>query len=345
MTPLLVHFGIPKTGSSSIQQTLWHNRDRIDPWRLLAFGQPNSSLTVNHAFSWAENLMVRHDPVKQAQARDRLAAALRAGDGAPAILSAETIVNLTQDELGGMLDFLRDHDARPRFIGYLRDPVSFTRSAMQERLKVRLFAALPFLPDAPLEKAYHLVVDRLDALAGRDSVAAFPFDRALFPQGDVVRHFLNQAWIEPDRLTLHRANDSLSATAVKALYAWRRLRVDNDAKIGSDATRRDFTARLARIPGPALRFAPELDARIAAANTHILDWSEARLGQRLALPPPAPEGGILTEADMLHFTPQDLDALATLARDEGLPFAAAPTPDSVADFVHALRLSVVTPPG
>ncbi len=161
----------------------------------------------------------------------------------------------------------------------------------------------------------------------------------------MVRHFLDQAGIEPDGLTFHRANDSLSATAVKALYAFRRLRVANDAEIGSDATRRDFTARLARVPGPALRFAPELDARIAAANTHILDWSEARLGQRLALPPPAPEGGILTEADMLHFTPQDLDALATLARDEGLPFAAAPTPDSVADFIHALRLSVVTPPG
>ena len=130
MTPLLVHFGIPKTGSSSIQQTLWHNRDRLGTWRFLAFGQPNSSLTVNHAFSWAENLMVRFDAAKQAQARDRLGAALRAGDGVPAILSAETIVNLSADELGGMLDFLRDHKARPRFLGYLRDPVSFTRSAM-----------------------------------------------------------------------------------------------------------------------------------------------------------------------------------------------------------------------
>ncbi len=71
-----------------------------------------------------------------------------------------------------MLDFLRDHEARPRFIGYLRDPVSFTRSAMQERLKVRLFAALPFLPDAPLEKAYHLVVDRLDRLS--DAIPSRP---------------------------------------------------------------------------------------------------------------------------------------------------------------------------
>ncbi len=345
MTPLLVHFGIPKTGSSSIQQTLWHNRDRLGDWRLLAFGQPNSSLTVNHAFSWAENLMVRFDAVKQAQARDRLGTALRAGNGAPAILSAETIVNLSEDELGGMLDFLHDHDARPRFIGYLRDPVSFTRSAMQERLKVRLFAALPFLPDAPLEKAYHLVVDRLDRLAGRDTVAAFPFDSALFPQGDVVRHFLDQAGIDPDGLAFHRANDSLSVIAVKALYAYRRLRVANDADIGSDATRRDFTALLTRLPGPALRFAPELDARIAVANTHILDWSETRLGQRLALPPPTPDGGILTESDMLAFSDQDLDALATLARDHGLPFAATPTPEDVADLLHALRLSVVTRPG
>jgi len=340
MTPLLVHFGIPKTGSSSIQQTLWQNRDRMGDWRLLAFGQPNSSLTVNHAFSWAENLMVRHDPEKRDRARDRLGRALRQGKGAPAILSAESIVNLSAEELADLVTFLRDHDTRPRFIGYLRDPVSYTRSAMQERLKFKFFPAIPFLPDAPLEKAYHLVVDRLDALVGRDTVAAFPFDAGLFPQGDVVRHFLDQAGIDTHGFTFRRANDSLSATAVKALYAYRRLRVANDADIGSDATRRNFTALLAVLPGPALRFAPALDARIAAANAHILDWSEARLGQRLALPPPTPDGGILTESDMLAFTAQDLDAIHALARDQGLPglpagLTPATAPEAVADLLHA----------
>ncbi len=74
-------------------------------------------------------------------------------------------------------------------------------------------ARLSLRPGGRATAQLHQIVDRLDALAGPDRVRVFPFDRALFPQGDVVRHFLDQAGIDPDRLTIRRVNESLSMTA------------------------------------------------------------------------------------------------------------------------------------
>jgi hypothetical protein len=338
---LIVHFGPRKTGTSSIQETLFRNPGRLGRARYMAFDIPNSSLMVREAFLTPES----HNRLVRTTMDLRFRLALTRVARAPrAIFSAETISDLDEPALARLATLLASRGARLTFLGYLRDPVSYSRSAMQERLKMRYFAALPFLPGANLTKHYHQIIDRLDAVAGRDNVRVFPFDRSLFPQGDVVRHFLDQAGIDPEGLTIHRVNDSLSLTAVKALHAYRRLRVQRDSDIGSDDTREDFVARLGTLAGPAFLLAPEIDARIAAANTHILDWSEARLGRRLALPVRTDDDGIRDEAGMLQFSDEELALIDALARTEGLPGlpagSAGRAAEAVADILHALRLKV-----
>ncbi len=172
----------------------------------------------------------------------------------------------------------------------------------------------------------------------------YPSDTALFPQGDVVRHFLNQTGLDATRLTLWHVNESLSMTAVKALHVYRRLRVANDSDIGHDASRTAFVDSLARIDGPAFRFTPEIDARIAAANVHILDWSEARLAIASPRRPAMDDGGIANETDLTRFSAGELEPdRRTRARDLGLSGLPAGTrgeaaAEAVADLVHALRL-------
>jgi hypothetical protein len=260
-----------------------------------------------------------------------------------AIFSAETISDLDTAGLEKLIAALSARGARLTFTGYLRDPVTYLRSAFQEQLKNGYGKGFPFGPKGVPRRNYHLIVDRLDALAGPDRVQVFPFDRALFPQGDVVRHFLDQAGIDPEGVTIQRVNESLSMTAVKALYAYRRLRAPRDTDIGSDTTRDAFVARLARLGGPAFLLSPAIDARIAARNAHILDWSEKRLGTRLALPVRHDDDGIHDEAGMLRFDPEDLARLDALARAQDLPglpagLTAATAPEAVADLLHALRL-------
>ena len=339
-SPLLVHFGMHKTGSSSIQHTLLNNKGQLGGQRYLSFGRHNSSFLVNRGFGETQA-----SAAKRQKARETMSAAFKAPAGAGrAILSAEDICHLRPENLAEFHRFLLDNQTDATFIGYLRDPVSFTRSAMQQDLKTKMPGTDPFAREIRASN-YHQIVDRLDALAGPDRVRVFPFDAALFPQGDVVRHFLDQAGIDPDRLTIHRVNESLSMTAVKALFAYRHLRAPHDGDIGSEVTRDAFVALLSRLDGPAFRFSPEVDARIASRNTHILDWSERRLGMRLAMPARDDTAGVGSEEDMLRFDEADLarlDALACEARLQGLPAGLTPAtaPEAVADLLHALRLLV-----
>ena len=102
-------------------------------------------------------------------------------------------------------------------------------------------------------------------------------------------------------------------------------------------------ALLSRLDGPAFNLSPAIDTRIARRNVHILDWSERRLGTRLALPRRNDDDGIRSEEDMLAFTPEDLSRLDALARGEGLSglpagLTPATAPEAVADLLHALRL-------
>jgi hypothetical protein len=339
---MLVHFGTRKTGSSSIQETLFRNAGTLGTTRYLSYGMANSSLMVRDLFVAPDRLPADRLELVSAS----FAAGLRDITPAPrAIFSAETISDLDAAGLERLIGALSANGAQLNFIGYLREPVSYLRSLFQEQIKYAHDKPFGYAPDANFRSNYHRIVDRIDRIAGREHVHVFPFERDLFPQGDVVRHFLAEVGIDPEGLTIRHVNESLSMTAVKALYSYRRLRVARDADIGSNTTRETFIARLATLGGPAFRFSPEIDAAIAAANTHILDWSEARLGRRLALPVRKNDDGIRAEADMTRFSEEDLARLQTLAQAEGLAgLPAGVTPDTaaeaVADLLHALRLKV-----
>jgi hypothetical protein len=334
---ILVHFGIRKTGSTSIQETLLHNGDRLGTTRYLAFGMANSSFMVRNLFRWPDRLT----PDRRQMFETRFTRGLAGLGPVPrAIFSAETISDLDIPALRALIAALSATGAKIRFTGYMRDPVGYQRSVFQEQLKYTYDGFFPSGPAEELVSNHHRIVDRLDRVAGRANVTVHPFDRALFPGGDVVRHFLDGAGIDATGLTLCHVNESLSLTAVKALHVYRRLRVANDSDIGHDASRDGFITSLASLDGPAFRFAPEIDARIAAANSHILDWSETRLDHRLAAPPRDDDDGIATEADLARFTPEELDRIDALARAAGLPGLPAGTDaaEAVADLLHALRL-------
>jgi hypothetical protein len=338
---MLVHFGIRKTGSSSIQETLFRADDSaLGDTRYLSYGIANSSLMVRNLFVAPDS----HSRMVHGVLRTRFDMGLRRIAASPrAMFSAETISDLDAAGAQKLAAALSARGAQLSYIGYLRDPVTYLRSAFQEQLKNAYGRGFPFGPGGVPRRNYHQIVDRLDALAGPDRVKVFPFDRALFPQGDVVRHFLDQAGIDPDRLTIHRVNESLSMTAVKALFAYRRLRAPRDTDLGSDTTRDVFVTLLSRLDGPAFQLSPAIDTRIARRNIHILDWSERRLGTRLALPRRNDDDGIRSEEDMLLFDDTDLARLDALARDAGVPglpagLTPATAPEAVADLLHALRL-------
>ncbi len=143
MTSLLVHFGIRKTGSSSIQETLLNNASRLEATRYLAFGMANSSLMVRDSSAGPKGS-------RPTGGRCLRAASPRAypNSGAPRRLSFPPKPSRTLTFLLCARSLhpviLRGSD---RFIGYIRDPVGYQRSVFQEHLK---YLYDGFFPDGPL---------------------------------------------------------------------------------------------------------------------------------------------------------------------------------------------------
>ena len=348
MSEFLIHFGVHKTGSSSIQATLFGTRaNRVAGY--VHGGTANGSQLVRDAFatrgaSWhsrANGAAISLPALRRLAGRLRWHMAIRAARAKSdrLILSAEAIAHFHDADLATLLDAVRAVSPSPVFLGYVREPVGFLRSAFQEKIKTKLGAGFEFAPDRPRRLNLHGLIERLDAAVGADNVRVFAFDRALFPQGDVVRHFLEQAGIDPSSVTIRRVNEGLSMLGVKALYTYRRLRVANDLTLRDPRSRAAFVAELADLGGEAFALHPEIEARIAADNTALFDWSETRLGQRLRVPERHDDRGIRIEDDLLAFSPAELERLATWAQARGQSLPARPDAQAVADCLHAVRLA------
>ncbi|MGQ0609810.1 MAG: hypothetical protein ACT4N9_01720 [Paracoccaceae bacterium] len=344
---IFVHFGVYKTGSSAIQETLFNHAAGLSDGAYLGAGVANHSLLVRTAVLVAKRAQERFAPgdslekvqQRKEHAAERLQHALAAA--APAgrvILSAEAICGFTARELETLKDFLTPHAEQIRFFGYMRDPVTLTASVFQEQLKSRRPVGFTFgqggEPGPPL---LYRVVDRLDALFGAAAVTVFPFDPATFPGGDVVRHFLAATGIRGEGLEPVRSNESLNLLAVKALYSYRHLRSAAESPdLGK--SRAAFISDLRGLRGPSFGFHPDINARIRANCGDWDDWAARRLGRPLAYLSTDAQGGIRTEADLLTFSDQDLAELARYGERHGInAITAASGAEDVADLVQRVR--------
>ncbi len=347
---VLVHYGILKTGSSSIQETLFRSRTGLGPVLYPDLGMANGSYHLANAFADPRSLIDRRLAPDVAQAHEararsrRLVSAqldLRA-PGQMAILSGEVISWFSKAEIAELVAYLQDRHLAPQFLGYVREPVSYLKSVFQETLKTELPRKNILMRDlsrAFFRRSFHDVVNRLDAIAGRENVAAFAFDRASFPGGDVVRHFLACAGLNDRAIPIVRVNEGLSLLAVKLLYIYRRFGTPHDSAVASPLSRDAFVAALARSGTREFQLAPELSRLIVAANAPMFDWSARRLDRPLQPPAEAADGGIRFEDELAVLDPAEVELLADLARRHGVAMPARDaSPAAVADVVHQIRL-------
>ncbi len=349
VTTAFVHFGSHKTGSSSIQQALFDAGDALESAAYVSCGVPNASNMVNNAFAREEvikakasraNVVPNIERLRQRGLADLTASLNRAvGKSNCIILSAEGISHFNEDELSTLNRMIGSYASTARYVGYVREPVSQARSVFQEILKISLKS--PFEPEALTSSRmrYHEIVDRLDAQIGRENVLAFPFDRTLFPKGDVVLHFLQVVGIDPAKIETKRVNEGLSLLATKALYIYRRtLQPTEDATIFPKG-RAEFLAAMGGLGGPAFVFAPEIDAALFETNQHIFDWAERRLNHAFPKAGAPVEGGVRQESDLMQISPDERDRFAEFAAGIGkVQLPAVLDNEAIAQVMHQIRL-------
>jgi len=232
---VLLHLGIHKTASSSIQRTLAARDNRralarcgiVVPTALAS----NCSGFFMSAFSehperYHANIREGLGPERIAEQvrvqKHRLASEMRGLESSTVVFSGEDGCMLSAAGLGKLRDFVRTAVpgvAEISVIAYTREPVSYVSSAIQENVKGngRTIAQARVVHINASRNRYKSLFDRLAVVFGADRVAFRSFETASSQCGDVVVDFLRWIGAADDSMRIERVNESASSEAIRLL--------------------------------------------------------------------------------------------------------------------------------
>lgn len=357
-TRVLLHYGMPKTGSTSIQVSL-HKSLADERFHYVNLGQANQNSSLILAFSVDPNryrfiarqqLSAGKLAAKRAQVRALLGAEMRRAAGKTAILSSEALFGMRTSEISAIADFLRGYTPEVKAVGYIRPPADVLVSTFQQNLKahdVRAFLLGRIFP------SYDTRISRLDAVLGRENVECWLFEPGRLAHGCAVRDFCSRLGIAFDPALVIRRNDGLALPAISLLYAYRRLGPGYGMGPVAIHENKLLVASLRELEGPKLFFHSTLMAPLFARHREAVAWAEQRVQASLASDLARNDKtAVRSEADLLRPSPQALAWLSrALESDEPVHRGSHCTPEDVAGWMHGLRQKLaaqtpyVAPPG
>ncbi|MBU3666497.1 MAG: hypothetical protein FGM15_11570 [Chthoniobacterales bacterium] len=223
MRRCIVHFGLHKTGTTSIQEALF-TADLGPSVTYLHFGTPFVDRQLMAAFcrpAWRLAADLReYSEADSASAKSALQRLVEATSEGSLIISAECVSLFEEEELADFFDFLGGKHFRLEAVAYVRDYRSWCESFFQQSAKYGNWGPSLF----PLgSHAYRFTIEKFDKLLGRDNVSLWKYDRSLFPQGCVVKDFFERLQIGGPSANTAEANSGLCIEAIKFLGSSRYL--------------------------------------------------------------------------------------------------------------------------
>ena len=235
MKKLVLHIGMAKTGTSTIQETLGQGADQLRdqgifyaPWKpfnhsftftVLFLGQPEKSFYYKQLApisdeDWAQELR---------RLADQWKAFFSAADKGSWVVSAENLGRLAEDELLALRAFVEPYFDEIKVVAYVREPLRALKSKWEQDVKE---LRQPVEPQALLARTKKQMTYRyfrrwIDTF-GRDNFVLRRFDPASFEGGNLLSDFLKAAELEinaeltpPEK----ESNQSLGVEGVSLLLA------------------------------------------------------------------------------------------------------------------------------
>jgi len=317
MTTVYLHVGLHHTGTTTIQASLHAARALLEKHRLaypdlganhsaalcaLAadrehLGRGDGRLSDLYA-RFREQLRKAQAPEARRRTAESIVASLDSGRYDKAVLSAEEVPYVREDELASLRSFLVRYGGEIVVVLYLRRPAAM--ASAHSRLLVQWGGTLPGSPEESPAPGFSDVIRPLLEVFGEDRLVFRPFPLISAEKGDLIEDFLGTAGCgevvrQVPRLT---RNESWSDTAVRVLDRYNR-RYLNTSWAALDQSHPERSARygakswLGMIGGARFRFEPDFARRVAALHANDQEWVEGLCGFELPVDPklemPGPE--------------------------------------------------------
>lgn len=275
---VILHVGMHKTGTTSIQRSLQDLSSQGA--RYVQMGGSNHSAPIVTAFHDDPTEMGLHRRAGREAGtlaeyrqtmRDRLDKELsRRPEFDRFVISGEGIVALPPPALKDLRSVLLSHVDQVQVFAYIREPVGFSVSAFQQRVKNGGRAFRLSQPE------YRKKFQRFINVFGPEHFSAKVFARDQLKDGSVVADFCHLWSLPFDRSKEVRSNESISEPVVKLLHLFNREGPAPEQNRRWLNARADFGAALAaHFPG---RFELPQQFHGQAIDVDDLAWLERRLG-------------------------------------------------------------------
>lgn len=344
----VIHIGMHKTGSSSIQSSLYKQLTD-ENFSYADLGGPNHTSRILQLFSEhpekyksnsTKSLSKGRKKLSRQIFEDELVQSFSQDKAANLIISGEGIYNLSVGELRKMQAFLSRYVKKIVIVGYVRSPISFIESSFQQKLKGGLNN---FRIENSYPK-YRQRFEKFDQVFGRENVELWKFDPKKFSEGNVVLDFCQRVGIIMEVENSLRVNDSLSQEAVSLLYSNNKF----GAKVGYVANsipeNKALIDELCKIGKNKFKLSLSLMTPVLEKYREDIEWMENRLGNSLAEKRVDKATVIRNENDLLNNNPEIVKQLRELIGDEILQGKVeGNTAQKVAELVHMLRIKLTSP--
>ena len=304
----VLHVGMHKTGSTSIQNTLTSTpvaEVTYFPWP----GNHGEYLGV--AFEerpWELYRAVRTGTPKEVVLEQRahlrrvleqrLAHFRQSPKVQKVVLSAERISDherFVNNTLADLRDALLAHCDKVEVLAYVREPRTFIASNFQQVLRMGGPAALPGGEAWP---EYRARFGRFDTVFGPDHVTLLPFDPAVFAGGDVVSDFCTRIGRPIDPADIVRENENIGLEATALLFTLRRAGYAEGLHVMENTTLSLWLGDLFQpLSTRSFRLGESILGPLVADREADIRWMKARLG--VPLPGQPDPGGIDCEEELL----------------------------------------------
>ncbi|MEY8117997.1 hypothetical protein AB9F26_06970 [Falsihalocynthiibacter sp. BN13B15] len=225
MKEVILHIGMHKTGSSSIQASLENYSD--DTTTYARFEETNHSMALSTIFSetrydyhlW-KIVGLSKDEIddKKRHYLEVLEKDLVDPKFERLIISGEGISMLLWEEKRSLLRFFKSRGIRVKVVCFVRAPNDFATSAIQERIKGGALKTLPYMDPVYRQRLLYFSKN-----LPKESLIVKDFADVVSEYGDVVTGFAAICGLDSERIDRKRVNESLSATATKLVYRLNKL--------------------------------------------------------------------------------------------------------------------------
>lgn len=304
---IILHAGMPKTGSSSIQAS--YSNSTAQNFEYLPWDTPNHSDLLALIFMSDEELLKYHgfaavglnsDALrkKRADALESLSLFLNNSRNSTVMISAE---DLSTPKFSPILEDLRNYlltytDDIQLYV-YVRPPSTFMASFFQQALKgnpqlKELFRVV--LPN------YRVPLEAFEKVFGRVNVHLVPFVKENFTNGNVVDDFESRIGFQKGSLGEENANSSLSSRATALIYVQRRFGLGYIyGHKRSQISYEKFVKSVEDIGETKLELHSELQQKVWDRKKDDIDWLKSRFGNDFVAKP-TNTSGIRCEDDLIN---------------------------------------------